>query len=269
MRIYGSSGPQVLVLHGGPGAAGYMAPVARGLADRFRILEPWQRRGGGEALTVARHVADLHELILGLGPGVRPALVGSSWGAMLALAYAASHSECAGPLVLVGCGTFDEVARARFLANVNARTDDALQCRLEGLRSEFPEPDERLATLGQLLLPLFSCDLATTDLEIASCDARGHRETMADMLRQQDGGHYPAAFSAITAPVLMLHGALDPHPGALIRDSLAPHLPQLEYHEWERCGHYPWLEWEVREEFFSRLSRWLGRKLAASSEVWP
>jgi pimeloyl-ACP methyl ester carboxylesterase len=234
-----------------------MAPVARGLADRFRVLEPWQRRGGGEALTVARHVADLHELILGLRPGERPALVGSSWGAMLALAYAAAHPEFPGQLVLVGCGTFEEVARARFQANVNALMDDALQRRLEGLRSEFPDPDERLTTLGQLLLPLFSCDLLTTELEIAACDARGHRETMADMLRLQDGGHYPAAFSAITAPVLMLHGALDPHPGALIRDSLAPHLPQLEYHEWERCGHYPWLERQVREQFFAMLARWL------------
>ena len=58
-------------------------------------------------------------------------------------------------------------------------------------------------------------------------------------------------------PVLMLHGAEDPHPGALIRDSLWPHLPHLEYHEWARCGHYPWLERCVRVEFFALLERWL------------
>ena len=38
-------------------------------------------------------------------------------------------------------------------------------------------------------------------------------------------------------PVLMLHGAQDPHPGDLVRDSLAPHLGSLEYVELERCGH--------------------------------
>ena len=38
------SGRPLLVLHGGPGAVGDPAPVARGLADRFRVLEPWQMR---------------------------------------------------------------------------------------------------------------------------------------------------------------------------------------------------------------------------------
>jgi len=57
----------------------------------------------------------------------------------------------------------------------------------------------------------------------------------------------------------MLHGAEDPHPGPLIRSSLEPHLPQLEYLEWSRCGHYPWLERAVRDDFFATLTRWLDR----------
>ena len=104
VRTYGAWGPWVIVEHGGPGAPGQMAPVARGLADSFWVLEPWQRGSGGEPLTVARHVADLHDLVESRGEGERPALVGSSWGAMLTLAYAAAHPEDAGPLVLVGCG---------------------------------------------------------------------------------------------------------------------------------------------------------------------
>jgi len=55
-RSYGTAGPLVIVLHGGPGAPGYMAPVARGLADSFRIVEPFQRGSGGEPLSVARHM---------------------------------------------------------------------------------------------------------------------------------------------------------------------------------------------------------------------
>ena len=116
IRTYGSSGLVVVVLHGGPGTPGYMAPVARGLADRFRVLEPWQRGSTGVPLTVARHVADLHELVESRCGGARPALVGSSWGAMLALAYAAAHPHQAGSLVLIGCGTFDPSARARMRA---------------------------------------------------------------------------------------------------------------------------------------------------------
>jgi len=95
VRKYGHSGPLVIVLHGGPGAPGHMAPVSRGLADLYRVLEPFQRASGDEPLTVAKHVADLHEVIQLLASDSRPALLGSSWGAMLALAYAATHPESA------------------------------------------------------------------------------------------------------------------------------------------------------------------------------
>ncbi|MCL4401125.1 MAG: alpha/beta hydrolase, partial [Acidobacteria bacterium] len=211
VRSYGNSGPVVVVLHGGPGAPGYMAPVARGLADSFRVLEPFQRASGGEPLTVPRHISDLHELIASCGKA-RPALVGSSWGAMLALAYAAAHPDCAGPLVLIGCGTFDTAARSRLQATIEERMDDDLRRRLERLPREIPDANERLRVTGSLLLPLYSYDPATTGQEIETCDGRGHEETWRDMLRLQSEGVYPAAFAGIRSAVLMLHGAFDPHP---------------------------------------------------------
>ena len=254
---YGSSGPTVIVLHGGPGAAGYMAPVARGLADLFRVLEPWQRGSGGAPLTVARHVADLHELVEAHCGEARPALVGSSWGAMLALAYAAAHPSRAGPLVLIGCGTFDRTARGRMEAILEERMDDRLRQRMERLPEEFPDPDERLKAMGDVILPLYSYELATTDQEVKECDARAHHETWTDMVRLQEEGVYPTAFAAIDGPVLMLHGTVDPHPGQMIRASLEPHVPQLEYREWEQCGHYPWREKAVADQFHHTLRDWL------------
>jgi len=260
VREYGASGPVVAVLHGGPGAPGYMAPVARELADSFRVLEPLQRGSGGEPLTVARHVADLHELLESRCSSGRPALVGHSWGAMLALAYAAAHPGCVASLVLVGCGTFDRTARARLQAIVDERMDQDLRHRLEHLPQEIPDPDERLRVLGNLILPLYSHEVIAPDLGGETCDARAHRETWEDMVRLQEEGVYPAAFAAIDATVLMLHGAVDPHPGPMIRRSLEPYLPQLEYREWERCGHYPWLEKVARDEFFGVLREWLARQ---------
>src|SRR5437867_672899 len=130
-RDYGTSGPVVVLLHGGPGAPGYMAPMARELADSFRVFEPLQRGSGGEPLTVARHVADLNELLESLGENRPPVLVGHSWGAMLALAYAASHPRRTLSLVLVGCGTFDETARERMRAISEERIGDSLRRRLK------------------------------------------------------------------------------------------------------------------------------------------
>lgn len=264
VRTYGNSGSTVVLLHGGPGASGHMAPVARELADSFHILEPFQRDSGDEPLTVARHVQDVRELLDEHGAMPRPALIGASWGAMLALAFAAAHPDRAGPLVLIGCGTFDLAARHQFRANLHARTSPDLQRQLDRLETEIADPDERFRRVGELLLEPYSFDPISDELECERCDTRGNRETWADMIHLQANGVYPQAFAAIHAPVLMLHGAVDPHPGAMIHDSLKPYLPQLEYHEWERCGHYPWLERAVRDEFFAMVRAWLSDHMPAN-----
>ena len=253
VRSYGNSGPRVIVLHGGPGACGSMAQVARGLADSYRVLEPYQR---GTAMTVAEHVADLHEVVEASEEGVAPALVGHSWGAMLALAYAAEHPETVGPIVMVCSGTFDLPSRQRFGANMDKRMNQEMRDRLERLK-QITNPNERFRALGDFTMELYSYDLATTDQEIDESEPGANSETWDDMVRLQGEGVYPAAFAAIKSPVLMLHGAADPHPGEMIRASLAPYLPQLEYREWDRCGHYPWLEKATREDFYVVLRKWL------------
>jgi pimeloyl-ACP methyl ester carboxylesterase len=268
----------VIVLHGGPGAARSAASIARGLADAFRVLEPWQRGSGDEPLTVARHVADLHDLILSRCEGRRPGLVGESWGAMLALAYAAAHPGAAGPLVLVGCGTFDLEARARLQQTLDERTTSELRERLERLGDEVADPLERMAKRYELTRHLYDYDIVndtagTTeheheqehehDPEATAFDVQAHTETWEDMLRLQAEGVYPAAFAAIRSPAIMLHGAYDPHPGRMVYEGLRQHMPQLEYREWERCGHRPWRERHVRDEFLAVMRDWLAQHLAS------
>jgi pimeloyl-ACP methyl ester carboxylesterase len=55
-------------------------------------------------------VEDLRDLVRDQLPGQKPAVVGSSWGAMLALAHAARYPAETGPIVLIGCGTFDRAS---------------------------------------------------------------------------------------------------------------------------------------------------------------
>jgi pimeloyl-ACP methyl ester carboxylesterase len=255
VRKYGSSGPQVVLLHGGPGAPGHMAAIARELADAHQVLEPFQRGSGAQPLTVARHIEDLHEVLCSCASDSRPALLGSSWGAMLALAYAAAHPTTTGPLMLVGCGTFDPVSRARMHATLEQRIDATIRQRLEQA-SRIANDDERLKATAHAEMPLYSYDASGVP-EGESVDARAHRETWDDMLDLQTRGIYPADFAAICTPVLMVHGDFDPHPGRLIRASLQPYVPQLEYRELEHCGHYPWLEKAVSAQFFSLVREWL------------
>lgn len=274
-REYGAGSTTLVVLHGGPGAPGSLASVARGLAEARswagarcvagqrglvggpRVLEPLQRRSGGEPLTVAGHVADLEALLAARCGEQRPIVLGHSWGAMLALAHAAAHPSRPAALVLVGCGTFDSTARAELVARREARLDGEMASRLDQARRAHDDPDARLAALGALSVQIDSVDPIAEAGSTEACDARGYEQTWKDALRCQAEGLHPAAFAAIDVPVLMLHGEQDSHPGALIRDSLRPCLPQLQYHAWAGCGHYPWLERAVGDQFFARVLEWV------------
>ncbi len=263
VRRFGKAGPLVLVLHGGPAAVGDVAPVAKGISKYFRAVEPWQRGSGEVPLTVARHISDLHELATELGGGSPLAIVGHSWGAMLALCYAAVHPSNTGPIVLIGCGTFDQASRSRMQATIGERMDDGLQDHLRRMSTEVADPADRFIRTFKLTRHLFDFDPINSYAdkeEFEPFDIQAHQETWSDMQKLQDEGIYPNAFAAIQSPVLMLHGQYDPHPGKMIRDSLLNYLPELEYHEWERCGHSPWIEKSAREAFFSVICEWLIRR---------
>jgi pimeloyl-ACP methyl ester carboxylesterase len=191
-------------------------------------------------------------------------LIGESWGAMLALAYGAAHPEDLGPMILVGCGTFDPVSRSKIGETLAGRIDPELRRQLGRLPDEISDPQARMKRQYQLCSHLydFDCAPAAVDDQAPPFDVKAHTETWRDMVRLQDAGVYPAAFAAIKSPVLMLHGDHDPHPGTMIRDNLLPHLPRLEYHQWGRCGHSPWRERNVRDQFFTMVKQWLAGHLS-------
>jgi len=244
-----------------------MAPVARELATSYQVIEPFQRGSSSEPLTVVRHVADLHEVISFYTADFRPALLGASWGAMLTLAYAAAHPNSVGPLILVGCGTFDLTARAELQRVVAERMTDAIRARLKD--AERLDADECLKASAEAMTPIYSYDPLISPHQEDEVDARAHQETWDDMLRLQRVGIYPAAFAAIKSPVLMVHGMFDPHPARLIAKGLQPYLPQLDYRELEHCGHYPWLEKAAAGTFYSLVRGWLECHLEAPDTGAP
>lgn len=261
---YGTQGPYVVLLHGGPGAPGQVAPVARFLSGRFRVLEPLQRLSGDIPLTVARHVKDLHDVLedpFQEGP-VR--LVGFSWGAMLALTYAARYPDEIERLVLIGCGTFDAQARQVYQDSMEERMDAHDRKRidyLEDLLALEVDPGRRnelFAQFGAIYTRLQSCNPLPGSSEVLVYDEAGFRQTWIDVLTLQEQGVQPAEFTAIRAPVTMIHGEDDPHPGELIYRSLVPYIRDIAYHELQRCGHIPWVEREAREAFYHLLLKCIG-----------
>ncbi len=257
VRRYGGGGPLVALLHGGPGAPGSMVSLAWELAGGFTVLEPLQRRSGGAPLTVARHVEDLAAV---LPEGA--ALVGWSWGAMLALSFAAAHPGRAHSLALVGCGTYDAADREVYERALVMRLGEAGLRRVEELRRRMAgaagaQGDRLLAALGRLMEEAQAYDALPETGDPVRVDRQGHEETWGDVLRLQAEGVEPAAFAAITCPVLMLHGDDDPHPGPATFALLRRYVPQLRYRGFPRCGHRPWAERQARESFLAALAEWL------------
>lgn len=271
-RQYGERGPYVVLLHGGPGAPGEMAPVARGIESVCRIIEPLQRRSGGVPLSVEHHVEDLHDLLRDEVNSEPVHLVGHSWGAMLALTYAARHPEGIFRIILIGCGTFDRASRKVYLANMARRMDSRTRQSIDRLKDQLAtetDPERRnelFADLGKILTRLQAVNPFPADSPVLGCDERGHEETWADVLTLQENGIHPAEFAAIRGmgrssgleTVTMIHGDLDPHPGSMIFESLAPFIDDLQYRELSRCGHTPWMEREARDGFFEYLTECLG-----------
>ncbi len=132
VRLYerrAGSGPEVVVLHGGPGAHhDYLLPGFDRLAVG-RTLIYYDQRGGGQSpverevpVGWREQVADLEALrtVWGLE---RLTLTGYSWGGLLALLYALEHPGRVERMALVSCAPVWRGARLEFerrLAGRNA-----------------------------------------------------------------------------------------------------------------------------------------------------
>ena len=103
---YGGEGSTLICMRGVTGNAWNWYAVAAGIEDRRRVLA-LDFRGYGESqwspshnYTTADHVADLGALIESLGED-RVDLMGSSWGTLVGIHYAAENPDRVGRLVVV------------------------------------------------------------------------------------------------------------------------------------------------------------------------
>lgn len=120
--------PLVIALHGGPGGDyRYILPLKELTEDGYRVLFYDQRgsglspRVGAEELTLDRFIADLDLFIDEFSPDAPVAIVGHSWGAMLASAYIGVHPGKVDRLVLAEPGMLDEEHSAIFYEKTGLR----------------------------------------------------------------------------------------------------------------------------------------------------
>ena len=252
LRTYGQAPYQVAVIHGGPGAAGEMAPVAQELAPGRGVLEPLQT-----ARSVAGQVGELKKVLEENGD-LPVILVGFSWGAWLGFLVAAHHPSLVRKLILIGSGPFEEkyVARLQETRLSRLSEDERMEyrsvlARLSDARAQ--SQDASLERLGELASKTDSCDPLRGEPEAIAFQAEIHQRVWQDAVEMRRSGRLLGLARQVRCPVVAIHGDYDPHPAEGVQEPLSAALQDFRFHLLEHCGHTPWMEKQAREAFYRTL----------------
>lgn len=225
-ELQGHGRPLVL-LAGGPGISHHgFHPHLGLLRDAARIVY-FDPRGRGESDTAPAYhvrddVGDIEALRTGLGFG-RIALLGVSYGAHLAVAYALARPEAVDRLVLVSPLVGVAAWRGHLAALARAPGMPEALADIRASRGEVRLEDrESLERITRILLPLYWCEVRSAR-RASSVFRRRHfvaRQNL-DVYEAVVGRPFPelngdlagsdvdGRLGALRAPVLIVHGACD------------------------------------------------------------
>jgi proline iminopeptidase len=245
------TGPPVVCLHGGPGLWDYLGPLAALLDDMFTVVR-FDQRGcgrstGGRPFTIEQAVDDLDQIRARLG-FERWAVAGHSWGAELAIRYAARHpGRVTAVVYIAGVGVGNGFKSAYVVEQDRRLGDDRERLAvLSDMPASDRTPDEERERCLLQWRPDFSPASGAAEHVLSLWDTRppgaavnetANRELWAD--RATEDLHQTA--DRVTCPVTMLFGADDPRPWTA-SDSLLAALPNARRIVLNGAGHAPWAE---------------------------
>jgi pimeloyl-ACP methyl ester carboxylesterase len=232
-----ASNPTVMMLHGlGSSSAGYRAQFA-GLSRDYHVLA-WNAPGFGSSTPILGHDAGIDDYADALEGFLRAlrvprlaVLVGSSWGSIVALAFARRYPALIDGLVL----SAPNVARGHLIGEVRTtELNNWLSTADVGI------PVSRTEIANRLLTP------DTPAL------VRQHVEHLRDAMTN-DGWrqairslftiYTPDVISAVTCPIALLSGTLDQlAPYRDHAERLLAAAPGATSYQFENCGHMLKLE---------------------------
>lgn len=253
LRTYGDPPYETAVIHGGPGAGGEMAPVARQLALERGILEPIQTE-----MSLEGQVNELKEILESSGdPPVT--LIGFSWGAWLSFITAARHPDLVRKLILVGSGPFREEYVPQLHETRMRRLSREERAEWEAITEALADPegekkDALITRLGVLASKTDTYDPVPSDADAPNrVGARGDlfQAVWARAAAMRRSGELLALGGRIRCPVVAIHGDYDPHPAEGVEKPLTAVLDRFHFVLLETCGHKPWIERGARDQFFA------------------
>jgi pimeloyl-ACP methyl ester carboxylesterase len=252
LRKFGRAPFSAAVIHGGPGAPGEMAPVARQISSVCGVLEPLQT-----SKTIEGQIDEL-KAILKTNGDLPVTLIGWSWGAWLSYLLTAHHPKMVEKLILVGSGPFEEKYASNIMKIRLNRLSKEEQTEVLSLTKILDDPsvihkDSVLARFGKLISKADSYDPVSHKIEILECQHDIYQNIWEQASKLRKNKKLLGLGKTIHCPVLAIHGDYDPHPYEGVRQPLSRILKDFRFILLKQCGHKPWIERSVKDIFFKIL----------------
>jgi proline iminopeptidase len=247
------TGEPIIVIHGGPGLDhAYLRPGLDALTTRNTLIY-YDQRGTGRstseltatAINLDTFVEDIDALRQVLG-FERIGVLGHSFGALLAIEYAARHPESTRALILMnpvepGSRFAEETAERQRSRRTAEDAEELAQLRgSEAVAARDP------GTLGRMYRLSFRAVMRNPDrvdelsLDLASATARNGQDVAALLGASMQSVDWWDRLASIAAPTLVLQGRYDAPPLEMGR-TLAEAFPSGTYEVLD-SGHFPYLE---------------------------
>lgn len=255
MNKYGNGPHNVVVIHGGPGAGGEMAPVAVKLSSHFGVLEPFQTE-----LDVDGQVRELRDILIREAQ-LPVTLIGYSWGAWLSVILAANYPEIVKKLVLIGSGPFEEKYASGITETRMGRLSDKEKLEIKALlkKLEYPVGDDdfnrNFRKFGEIFSGADSFDpvINIGDEYFTEFRPDIFQSVWKEAAEMRKTGKLLDCVRKIKCPVTAIHGDYDPHPAEGVERYLKNLPGGFSFHILEKCGHKPWIEKHAVDKFYEIL----------------
>lgn len=241
-RQYGDTPARTVVLHGGPGGAGEIEPLARELGRRgYAVLEPFQTMHSvGEQVDELRSQIEEH--------CTSPVdVIGWSWGAWLGCLFAAQHGKLVRKLILIGSGPFEAQYASAIRKTKNSRLTNKERAELKAISLIGEDAVARFIELSDVA---DTYERDASPQPSVSFDRTIHAAVWPEADGMRRSGALLDAVTTIQCPVLAIHGDYDPRPSAGVEIPLKAALPKAQFVLLEQCGHKPWQEIHAKVAFY-------------------
>jgi len=268
-EIIGKGAP-LFVLHGSGGSHRYFLPYMEPLSDQYQLFF-YDQRGTGlsdghpelAANSIDQFVEDLEALRVAFG-FEKISLMGHSWGAIIALAYALKYQTHLDHLILVDSIPVDDKFLVEFSTTYQQRFQHLGADEQHELTTTCSRPGEELSreTTDRCMqldaqLRFYDPAKAPVDLTIDENTLK-NADTVEALMRnsfnkiQHD---IDTQLPTVHIPTLIIHGDFDPIPVGS-SEYLHEQIPESQIVVFTEAGHFPFIE--QPEQFVAALRNFLG-----------